>query len=82
MIRKFCGMMVFVATVLTASFGQHLFGPQDLDRWASNVQEHGPEQARIALKKTDIFLGNLATQAGTGPVRTCTVNYPDGMMSM
>ena len=76
MIRKFFSLVLFIATVGTASFGQHLVGKDDIDRWAHQVRSEGPGHATIALQKTDQFLGNLSTQAGQGDVTTCTFADP------
>lgn len=76
MIRKFFGMMLFIATILTASFGENIVGRSDIDRWATGIRQHAPAQASIALKKTDVTLAKLATHAGTGEQITCTLDNP------
>ena len=80
MIRKFFGMMLFIATILTASFGENIFGRSDIDHWAHAIGRHAPKQANVAMKKTDAFLGNLATQAGTEQSITCTPENPTSML--
>lgn len=80
MIRKFFGMMIFIATILTASFGEHIFSRADIDHWATNIRQNGPGHAHVALQKTDDFIANLATQAGSGYQITCTLANPTGLL--
>jgi hypothetical protein len=64
MIRRFFSMMIFTATILTASFGQNIFGRQDIINWLHIVQQQAPRHAGQALAKTDVFLSHLAPSAG------------------
>lgn len=72
MIRNFFGITVFLITISIASFGQNVFGRQDIQSWAHNVQQQGPDQARIAWQKTDQALAELVTHAGEETFLTCT----------
>jgi hypothetical protein len=62
MIRRFIGMMIFTVTVSMASFGQDVFGRDDLVVWAKHIEVQGPKHAVIAMKKTDRFLTELSTR--------------------
>lgn len=64
MIRRFIGMMIFTVTITMASFGQDVFGREHLISWAKQIEAEGPKHAASAMKKTDIFLSQLAPQAG------------------
>ncbi len=72
MIRNFFGIAVFLITIAVASFGQHVFGRDDIIVWAHVVQEQGPERAQIAWKKTDAALAQLVTNAGEETFLSCT----------
>ena len=72
MIRKFVSVAIFLATISVASFGQDVFGRNDIVAWAHVVQEHGPEQAKLAWQRTDHALAQMVTNAGEETFLTCT----------
>lgn len=72
MIRNFFSIAVFLATITVASFGQDVFGRNDIIAWASVVQEQGPERVYVAWKKTDAALAQLVTNAGQESFASCT----------
>lgn len=77
MIRKFISLAVFIGTISLASFGQHIFGRQDIENLAIHIREKAPHQSRIALKKTDELLAQLVTESGS-PADQCDFLYPTG----
>lgn len=89
MIRKFFGMMIFVATITLASFGQNIFGRSDIDHWAQAMQHQNAQSktgskagmAANALKKTDVFIQDIVTQSGSGPAMTCSFDDPLSVMT-
>ena len=72
MIRRFFGMIIFTITILTASFGQNVFGREDIINWLQLVQQQAPKHAGQALAKTDVFLSHLAPSAGVEAPNKCT----------
>lgn len=71
MIRKFISLSIFLTTISIASFGENYFGRNEIAAWAKNIQVEGPTHAQIAMKKTDRFLNELSTKAGTETPRVC-----------
>lgn len=74
MIRKFVSVVIFTVTVGLASFGQDVFGRNDIIHWAHQVQAQGPKQAAIAWEKTDAALAQLAPEAGSGLQSVCNID--------
>lgn len=72
MIRKFFAIAIFFATIMIASFGQHIVGREHIRLWAHQVQEQGPERLQTAWQTTDKALAALATQAGSEQLYHCT----------
>lgn len=72
MIRNFFGIAVFCITIAIASFGQDIFGRNDIIVWAHAVQEQGPARVNVAWQKTDQALAQLVTNAGQETFLTCT----------
>jgi len=79
MIRSFLSVAVFTATITLASFGQNIFGRNDIIHWAQVVQANGPHRAQVAWAKTDAALAQLAPDAGVETPQTCsfeTLQWP------
>lgn len=77
MIRKFLSVAIFTATITLASFGQDVFGRNDLIAWAYVIQEKGPQRVEIALQKTDEALAQLAPEAGGPQPAVCMFGRPN-----
>jgi hypothetical protein len=72
MIRRFLGMIIFTTTILIASFGQNIFGRDDLISWMKTAQAEAPRHANRAMEQTDEFLSHLTPSAGSEADSVCT----------
>lgn len=75
MIRRFCSVVVFSATIFVAAFGQNYFNRDDIVQWAHHIRKEGPKHAQTAWHKTDIALAALVTEAGH-PIEQCYIDDP------
>jgi hypothetical protein len=72
MIRRFFGMVIFTTTILIASFGQNIFGRDDLITWMKTARVEAPRHASKAMERTDVFLSHLTPSAGSEASSVCT----------
>lgn len=72
MIRKFIHVTIFTATISLASFGQEIFGRDDIIHLAERIQKQAPQRVEVALAKTDEALAQLVPEAGSAAPQICT----------